>query len=75
MPTETHDPVEVQLLSENDEYRKLYEAHIKYKVQVEQFAQKKYLTPEEEYELKQIKKLKLAGKDRMTRILLQAKEI
>lgn len=58
-----------RMLAENEEYRLLYEEHVIMKRQVELLAQKRYLTPEEDLEFKRVKKLKLAGKDRMMAIL------
>jgi uncharacterized protein YdcH (DUF465 family) len=65
-------PLVKQLLSENDGFRKLYEEHLKYERQLEEFDKAHYLTPEQELQRKTIQKLKLNGKDRMSRLVRQA---
>jgi len=61
-----------ELLSENDSFRKLYEEHLKYERQLEELDKAHYLTPEQELQRKTIQKLKLSGKDRMSRLVRQA---
>ncbi len=73
MQNESTIDVTTKLLNENDEYRELHEEHIQLKSKVDELKSKKYLTPEEDLELKQLKKLKLAGKDRMEQMVLEAK--
>jgi len=58
-----------QLLNANDEFKKLYEEHDSLKNRVMEMTQKKVMTPEDEVELHRLKKIKLAGKDRMLQIL------
>lgn len=57
-----------KLLSENPEFKKLYKEHSVLKSQVEEYNQRKFLTPEEELEKKNIQKQKLKYKDRLTEI-------
>jgi len=64
-----------QLLSENDSFRKLYEEHLKYERQLEELGKARYLTPEQELQRKTIQKLKLNGKDRMSRLVRQAQSV
>ena len=73
MSVKTEDSVITRLLDENAEYRQLNDEHIDLKSKVGDLRQKKHLTPEEDYELKQLKKKKLAGKDRMEKIVLEAR--
>lgn len=73
MSVKTDDSVITRLLDENEEYGKLNEEHRDLKTKVEQLRQKKHLSPEEDYELAQLKKKKLAGKDRMEKIVLEAR--
>lgn len=73
MSVKTDDSVITRLLDENAEYGQLNEEHIDLKTKVERLRQKKHLSPEEDYELAQLKKKKLAGKDRMERIIMEAR--
>jgi uncharacterized protein YdcH (DUF465 family) len=64
----------VQLfLKENVEFQKLYEEHLKYERQLEELDKVHYLTPEQELQRKTIQKLKLSGKDQMSRMVRQAR--
>jgi hypothetical protein len=47
----------------------LYEKHLEYSQEVDRLENKRYLNPQEEMELKNIKKMKLAGKTRILNIL------
>jgi uncharacterized protein YdcH (DUF465 family) len=53
------------LLKENQEFRRLYEEHQSYEKKLEKFKSKSFLTEEEELEERELKKRKLALKDRM----------
>jgi len=53
----------------DEELRTLWEEHLQFKRQLENFRDKPYLTVEEEMEKKRIQKIKLAHKDRMMEIL------
>ena len=57
-----------QLREENPRYRKLYQEHVLWEKELARLDGKRFLTPEEEYERKNIQKLKLAGKDEMESI-------
>ena len=57
------------LLEENDDFRKLYDEHLKYERQLEELDKVRFLTPEQEMQRKTIQKLKLSGKDRMTQMM------
>ena len=60
-----------KLLIENLEFKKLYEEHAALKSQVDELNQRRFLTPQEELEKKNIQKQKLKYKDRITEILNQ----
>lgn len=53
----------------DEELKKLWEQHLEYEKEVERLENKPYLTPQDELELKKIKKLKLAGKTKIQVIL------
>ncbi|NLC70057.1 MAG: DUF465 domain-containing protein [Desulfuromonadaceae bacterium] len=57
-----------QLREENPRYRKLYEEHLLLEKELARLDGKRFLTPEEELERKNVQKLKLAGKDEMESI-------
>ena len=57
------------LLEREPELRRYYEEHVDLERRLETFAQKLYLTPDEELEKKRLQKLKLAGKDKIMEIL------
>jgi uncharacterized protein YdcH (DUF465 family) len=67
-----NDATVQQLLENNAKFRKLYEEHMKYERQLEELDKIHYLTPEQEMQRKTIQKLKLSGKDQMSRIVRQA---
>ncbi len=56
-------------IKHDDELKKFVEEHIMFEKQLEELNEKVYLTPEEEVKQKQIKKLKLAGRDKIEMIL------
>jgi len=56
-------------LAHDDDLRVLYEEHQSLKRKLEELRAKHYLTSEEEFEEKRMRKLKLASKDRMMAIL------
>lgn len=60
-----------QLFDENPRFRLLYEEHRLLEKELQKLDQKPYLTPDEEIERKKVQKLKLAGKDEMTRMMSQ----
>lgn len=58
-----------QLVYENAKFRMLFEEHQLLERELDELERKKFLTTEEELERKKIQKIKLAGKDEMTRIM------
>lgn len=60
-----------RLMRENEEFSKVKQAHSQLSKQLEELEKKPFLTPQDETEIKIIKKRKLALKDQMERILVQ----
>jgi len=60
-----------KLVRENEEFSKVKQAHSQLKKQLEELENKPFLTPQDEMEIKIIKKKKLALKDQMEKILNQ----
>mgnify|MGYP003382237697 CR=1 FL=1 len=56
------------LLATNEEYRKLHEEHLVLESQIKALSDKAVLTDAEQVEEVRLKKLKLAGRDRMEEI-------
>jgi uncharacterized protein YdcH (DUF465 family) len=60
-----------RLMRENGEFLKVKQAHTQFAKQLEELEKKAFLTPQDEMEIKIIKKKKLALKDQMEKILMQ----
>ncbi len=60
-----------KLLKENKEFRDAYIAHLEFKKKVEKMERKPFLSHREDLERKRLKKLKLALKDKMEKIMAQ----
>ena len=60
-----------RLARENEEFSKARQAHSELAKIVDELENKTFLTPQEEMEVKMLKKKKLAYKDRMEQILAQ----
>ncbi|HDQ41947.1 MAG TPA: DUF465 domain-containing protein [Desulfonatronum sp.] len=58
-----------RLVQTDEELSELWKAHQEYEKQLTRFDGKPYLSPSEDAELKQIKKMKLAGKTKIQAIL------
>ena len=56
------------LLASNEEYRRLYEEHTELESRLRVLCEKTVLTDAEQVEESKLKKLKLAGRDRMEEI-------
>ena len=67
------NPTFQSLLDKNEQFRRLYEEHLKYERQLEELDKIHYLTPEQEMQRETIQKLKLSGKDQMARMVLEAR--
>ena len=60
-----------KLVTENEEFRKAKQTHSELAKQLDEMENKPYLTPQDEVEIKILKKKKLAYKDHMEKILMQ----
>jgi hypothetical protein len=60
-----------RLARENEEFSKARQAHSELAKQIDDLEKKAFLTPQDEIEVKMLKKKKLAYKDRMEQILVQ----
>ena len=56
-------------INTDDELKKYVEEHILFEKQLDELSEKVYLTPDEEMKQKELKKLKLAGRDKIEEIL------
>jgi uncharacterized protein YdcH (DUF465 family) len=70
MATSDMDLIET-LTKENEEFRKAKETHAEYAKQLDELEKKLYITPQDDVEIKVLKKKKLACKDLMEKTLLQ----
>lgn len=59
------DRIKEQLLKENDHFREMYEQHQIFEKELRKLANKAYLSEEDKIKEKEIKKKKLALKDKM----------
>ena len=60
------------LLDSNPRFRMLYEEHSLFERRLAEFEKKSFLSPQEEVEILNVKKMKLAGKDEMERLVVSA---
>ena len=60
-----------RLMKENADFLKAKQAHGELAKQLEEMEKRPFLTPQDEMEIKVLKKKKLALKDQMERILMQ----
>ena len=60
-----------RLMRENEDFLKAKQTHAQLAKQLEELENKSFLTPQDEIEIKILKKKKLAYKDQMERILVQ----
>lgn len=65
------EPIIKSLLKENEAFRREHETHQRYELLLEEFNRRSHLTTDEELERKKVQKLKLAGKDRMARLIFE----
>ena len=70
MVTKEEELVE-RLMRENEEFLKAKQSHSQLVKHLEELEKKPFLTPQDEVEIKIIKKKKLAIKDQMEKILIQ----
>jgi len=60
-----------RLMKEDEEFLKAKQTHAQLAKQLEDLENKPYLTPQDEMEVKILKKKKLAAKDQMEKILMK----
>lgn len=67
----TEDKFELyeRISKENTEFKKLFDEHIRFEQGLEALYSLKYFPPEVETKIKEIKRRKLLGKDRMEQII------
>ncbi len=63
-----------RLTAGNEEFRRLREAHQGYEQELEALKQRPYLSTDQQQRISEIKKLKLAAKDRMEGIIRQTRQ-
>ncbi|WP_244403738.1 DUF465 domain-containing protein [Flexistipes sinusarabici] len=63
-----------ELLETNKEFKELFDEHVKLEQDLEALYSLKYIPPEVEQKIKEIKKIKLRGKDRMEQIISEHKK-
>jgi len=63
------DELKAHLIQTDEEFRRLAEQHSQYKKRLQELASRPYLSPEEQLEESQLKKLKLRLKDQMLQIM------
>jgi uncharacterized protein YdcH (DUF465 family) len=74
MPMAESEEVLVRkLLQENEAFRTMKERHADLENQLQKLEAKPYLTPQDEVEIKKIKKRKLMFKDEMQKILVSCR--
>lgn len=62
------------LLPQSPELAELWQKHLEYEKQLEDLQNKPLPTPEDELEIKRVKKLKLAGRDRIEALVAQLRQ-
>jgi len=70
MTTKEEELIE-RLMTENEDFLKAKQAHTQLARQLDELEKKPFLTPQDEMEIKILKKKKLAWKDQMEKILIQ----
>lgn len=65
----TEDQLKAHLVQTDEEFRRLAEEHSRYKQRLQELASRSYLTPQEQLEEIQLKKLKLRLKDQMQQMM------
>jgi len=63
-----------ELLETNKEFKELFDEHVKLEQDLEALCSLKYIPPEVEKKIKETKKIKLRGKDRMEQIISEYKK-
>ncbi len=61
-------------INHDEELKKYVDEHVEFEKQLEELSGKPFLTPDEEIKQKELKKLKLAGRDKIEMILRKYRE-
>ena len=64
-----HDDLVKELYNTDEEFQRLFDEHIRFEQDLEALYSLKFFPPEVEYNIKDIKRQKLRGKDQMNRII------
>jgi uncharacterized protein len=70
MPNKEEELIE-RLMRENEEFKKAKQVHAELARQLDELGKRPFLTPQDELDIKVLKKKKLAYKDQMEKILVQ----
>ena len=62
-----------RLTAENHEFRKLHEDHKKYDEELAELSSRAFLSPDQQWRVSELKKLKLISKDRMEAMIRRAR--
>ena len=62
-----------RLTAENHEFRKLHEDHKKYDEELAELSRRAFLSPDQQWRVSELKKLKLIAKDRMETMIRRAR--
>jgi len=62
-----------RLMAGNDEFRRLRSEHLSHDQELEQLRQHPPLTPDQQWRMSELKKLKLTAKDRMEALIRHAR--
>lgn len=69
-----YDSMKEEMLETNDEFRRLYEEHQTCERRLDEINQKSFLSQEDEFEQKRLKRHKLTLKDRMHAMLVDQRQ-
>ncbi|MEK7403602.1 MAG: YdcH family protein [Acidobacteriota bacterium] len=65
----TEEQLKAHLMETNEEFRRLAEQHCEHKKKLQELASRSYLTPQQQLEETQLKKIKLRLKDQMQQMM------
>ena len=74
MTQATETKIVEKLIATNEDFKKLHDEHNLLDEQVKELFSKMEVSPSAELEIKRLKKLKLAGKDKMQKMILAVEE-